>query len=98
MNIYVGNLSYEVNEDDLRETFETYGQVSSSTIIKDKFSGKSKGFGFVEMSESDSAKRAIDSLNGTDYKGRTIKVNEALPRQDRGGMRGPRTGGFGRRD
>lgn len=83
MNIYVGNLSYEVNEDDLRQTFEAYGQVTASTIIKDKFSGKSKGFGFVEMADSDKAKEAIESLNGKDYRGRTLKVNEALPRQER---------------
>ncbi len=90
MNIYVGNLSYEVNEDDLRETFETYGQVTTSTIIKDKFSGKSKGFGFVEMSDNEKGKEAIESLNGKDYRGRTIKVNEALPRQER--PRTPRSG------
>lgn len=90
MNIYVGNLSYEVNEDDLRGTFEAYGQVTASTIIKDKFSGKSKGFGFVEMADSDKGKAAIESLNGKEYKGRTMKVNEALPRQER--PRTPRSG------
>ena len=79
MNIYVGNLSYEVTEDELRATFEEYGQVTTSTVIKDKFSGKSKGFGFVEMAEPESAKNAIEALNGKEYRGRTIKVNEALP-------------------
>ncbi len=92
MNIYVGNLSYEVTEDELRATFEEYGQVTTSTVIKDKFSGKSKGFGFVEMAEPESAKNAIEALNGKEYRGRTIKVNEALPKQDR--PRTPRTGGY----
>ncbi len=92
MNIYVGNLSYEVTEDDLRATFEEYGQVSTATVIKDKFSGKSKGFGFVEMAEAEEAKKAIDALNGKEYRGRTVKVNEALPKQDR--PRPARTGGY----
>ena len=92
MNIYVGNLSYEVTEDELRATFEEYGQVTTSTVIKDKFSCKSKGFGFVEMAEPESAKNAIEALNGKEYRGRTIKVNEALPKQDR--PRTPRTGGY----
>lgn len=92
MNIYVGNLSYDVTEEELKATFEEYGQVTTATVIKDKFSGKSKGFGFVEMAESDSAKNAIEALNGKEYRGRTVKVNEALPKQDR--PRAPRTGGY----
>lgn len=92
MNIYVGNLSYDVTEEELKATFEEYGQVTTATVIKDKFSGKSKGFGFVEMTEADSAKNAIEALNGKEYRGRTVKVNEALPKQDR--PRAPRTGGY----
>lgn len=92
MNIYVGNLSYDVTEEELKATFEEYGQVTTATVIKDKFSGKSKGFGFVEMAEADSAKNAIEALNGKEYRGRTVKVNEALPKQDR--PRAPRTGGY----
>ncbi|MDQ7826595.1 MAG: RNA-binding protein [Candidatus Eremiobacteraeota bacterium] len=101
MNIYVGNLPYEVSEDDLREAFEAYGQVSSATIIKDKFSGKSKGFGFVEMADAAQGKVAIDNLNGKDFKGRAMKVNEAHPRADRrdgGGRGGARGGGGGWRE
>lgn len=90
MNIYVGNLSPEVTEDDLRKSFEAYGQVTSAKIITDKFTGSSRGFGFVEMPRSPEAQAAIHGLNGTDLKGNSLKVNEARPRQDRG------RGGFGR--
>ncbi len=83
MNIYVGNISYELTEDDLRGAFEAFGQVASATIIKDKFSGRSKGFGFVEMSNDAEAKAAIEGVNGKDLKGRAVKVNEAKPRPDR---------------
>jgi len=89
MNIYVGNLSYEVTEDDLRQAFEGFGQVASVTIIKDSDTGKSRGFGFVEMPVEDEAKAAITGMNGKELKGRTLSVNEARPRPEgrRGGRR-----------
>ncbi len=87
MNIYVGNMSYELSEDDLRKAFEAFGQVASATIINDKFSGRSKGFGFVEMPNDAEAKAAIEGVNGKDLKGRAVKVNEAKPRPDRPPMR-----------
>ncbi|MHB8054382.1 MAG: RNA recognition motif domain-containing protein [Candidatus Aminicenantales bacterium] len=92
MNIYVGNLSFSVSETDLREAFAAYGQVSTASIIKDKFSGESRGFGFVEMPTKEEAEKAIAALNGKDLKGRTMTVNEAKPRTDR-----PRTGSGGGR-
>ncbi|MFQ5798314.1 MAG: RNA recognition motif domain-containing protein [Bacteroidota bacterium] len=86
MNIYVGNMSREVTEDDLRQAFEAFGQVASVTIIKDKFSGESRGFGFAEMPTKAEAESAINGLNGKELKGRTLVVNEARPRsQDRRG-------------
>ena len=90
MNIYVGNISRTVTEQDLKEAFEAFGAVSSAAIIKDKFSGESRGFGFVEMPNKEEADKAISGLNGKDLKGRTLTVNEARPRTDR-----PRTGGGG---
>ena len=97
MNIYVGNLPYEVTEADLREAFESFGEVTSATIVKDKFSGESRGFGFVEMPDKAAAQSAISGLNGKEMKGRTLNVNEARPpsggRRDRGGH----GGGGGRR-
>ncbi|ACF45187.1 MAG: RNA-binding protein [Prosthecochloris sp.] len=83
MNIYIGNLPYNITEDDLREAFNEFGQVDSANIIIDKFSGRSKGFGFVEMPNDEDAEKAIDSLNDTDFNGRTIKVNQARPREER---------------
>jgi len=88
MNIYVGNLSRETTEDDLRQAFEALGQVESANIIKDKFSGESRGFGFVEMADQSAATAAISGLNGTELNGRTLNVNEARPRTDKGGNRG----------
>ena len=91
MNIYVGNLSRDVTEEDLRQEFEAFGQITSVTVIKDKFSGQSRGFGFVEMPAKAEAQSAIDGLNGKDLKGQTLSVNEARPRtEDRrgGGRRG----------
>ena len=82
MNIYVGNLSRDVTEDDLKEAFEAFGELASVNVIKDKFSGKSRGFGFVEMPSEDEAKSAVDGLNGTDLKGESLNVNEARPRTD----------------
>jgi len=85
MNIYVGNLLREATEDDLRQAFEAFGQVTSVKIITDRYTGDSRGFGFVEMSNNQEAKSAISGLDGKDLKGRTLKVNEARPRNDRGG-------------
>jgi RNA recognition motif-containing protein len=83
MNMYVGNLAYSVTEDDLKSAFSEFGEVESVNIIKDKYSGQSKGFGFVEMPDNSEADKAIKALNGTDLKGRDIKVNQAKPRGDR---------------
>ena len=102
MNIFIGNLSYNVSEGDLRQTFEAFGQVASATVIKDEQSGRSKGFGFVEMLEEAEAQSAIAALNGQAFKGRTITVNEARAQadnrrgRDRGGE-GDRRGGGHRR-
>ena len=97
MNIYVGNLSYEVTEKDLREAFEGFGEIESVKIIKDNYTGRSKGFGFVEMSNNADAQSAINGLNDKELKGRTIKVNTARPRTEnrggRGGYGGGRRGG-----
>ncbi len=82
MNIYVGNLNYGITEDELREVFEKYGEVTSAKIISDKYSGRSKGFGFIEMTNDEEAKEAIENIDGTDVKGRNIKVNQARERND----------------
>jgi RNA recognition motif-containing protein len=84
MNIYVGNLSYDVLGENLRQTFEAFGQVSSATIVKDKYSGQPRGFGFVEMPDQAEAQAAIQNLNGKELLGRQMNVNEARPRTDRG--------------
>lgn len=108
MKIYVGNLTYQVTEDELRQAFEQFGQVESVTIIKDKYSGQSKGFGFVEFASKTEGQAAIEGLNGKDLKGRTLNVNEARPRTEgsrggggygggRGGDRGGKGGGYGDR-
>ena len=83
MNIYVGNLSYGVSDDQLREVFEAYGTVSSAKVISDKYSGRSKGFGFVEMDDDNEAKSVIEDLDGAEIDGRAVKVNEARPREER---------------
>jgi len=88
MNIYVGNLSKEVSEEDLRLAFEPFGTVESAAVIKDKFTGQSKGFGFVEMSSKEEGQSAIDELNGTELKGKPLTVNEARPRTENRGGRG----------
>lgn len=93
MNIYIGNLSSDVVDDDLRQAFEAFGEVASATVIKDKFSGDSRGFGFVEMPSQDEAKSAIEGLNGNDLKGQSLTVNEARPRSERRGGRGGYGGG-----
>ena len=95
MNIFIGNLSYNVTESNLRQAFETFGQVVSATVIKDEQSGRSKGFGFVEMPVQAEAQSAIEVLNGKALKGRTITVNEARPRAD--DRRGRDRGGGGDR-
>jgi RNA recognition motif-containing protein len=93
MNIYAGNLSFDVTEEDLRQAFESYGQVESVTIVKDKYSGQSRGFGFVEMPSKAEATSAINGLNEKELKGRTLNVNEARPRSDSRGGKGGRGGG-----
>jgi RNA recognition motif-containing protein len=97
MNIYVGNLSYEVTEEDLKEAFEVFGEVETVKVIKDNYTGRSKGFGFVEMSNNAGAQAAINGLNDKELKGRTVKVNTARPRTEnrrgRGGYGGGRRGG-----
>jgi len=110
MNIYVGNLSNDVTDEDLRQQFEEFGQVESATVIKDKFSGESRGFGFVEMPSKEEASAAIAGLQERDLKGRKINVNEARPRpaghgdgkrgdskhgRREGGRRGGRGEGYG---
>ncbi len=104
--LYVGNLPFSTTEDDLRQMFVAFGEVASVTIINDKFSGRSKGFGFVEMPNDEEAMKAIEGLNGKEMGDRPITVNEARPMEDRprrdfgGGDRGGRggSGGYGRRD
>lgn len=95
MNIYVGNLSRETTDEDLKQAFEAFGQVESVNIIKDRFSGESRGFGFVEMPTKDEAMAAIEGMNGQDLNGNAVNVNEAKPREDR--PRGGRGGGRGGR-
>jgi len=99
MNIYVGNLAYGVTQDELREAFAAYGEVESANLIMDKFTGESKGFGFVEMPNNSEADAAIKALNEQPMKGRPIRVNQAKPRAERGGGGGGRggPGGGGRR-
>ena len=100
MNIYVGNISYEVTEEELKEAFAVFGKVDTVKVIKDNYTGRSKGFGFVEMSAKAEAQSAIEGLNGKDLKGKRLNVNEARPRAEgqRGGARpgGPRPGGGSR--
>jgi RNA recognition motif-containing protein len=99
--LYVGNLSYEVTSDELQNVFSEFGQVQSATVIIDKMSNRSKGFGFVEMEDDASADNAISSLDGKEYKGRNLRVNEAKAQESRppggggGGFRGGRGGGGG---
>ncbi len=91
MNIYVGNLSFEATEDDVRQAFEAHGAVSSASLITDRETGRPRGFGFVEMPNDEEARKAISSINETEIAGRAVKVNESKPREDRG----PRGGGGG---
>lgn len=92
--MYVGNLSFHLNSDDLQEFFSQAGTVESAKVIEDRQTGRSRGFGFVEMSTEDEAKSAIEKFDGEDFEGRNIVVNEARPREDRGG--GNRGGGYNR--
>ncbi len=93
VNIYVGNLSYEASEDDLRAAFEQHGEVASVKVIKDRETGRPRGFAFVEMPDDEQGHAAIEKMNGYAMNGRTLNVTEARPRDDRG----PRGGGGGRR-
>ncbi len=93
MNVYVGNLSRQVTEEDLRQAFEAFGKVESVNIIKDKFTGEPRGFGFVEMPAKAEAQSAINELNGKELKEQTLRVNEARPRPE-GRRGGGRRGGF----
>jgi cold-inducible RNA-binding protein len=95
MKLYVGNLSYESTEDDLRDAFSNHGEVASVNVITDRDTGRPKGFAFVEMTDSEEAQTAMRSLNGTDLGGRQIKVDEARPRRENDQRRG---GGGGHRD
>ena len=88
VNIYVGNLSYDASDNDLRQAFEKHGEVSSAQVVSDRETGRSRGFGFVEMPDATQAKQAIEALNNTEIVGRTVTVNEARPKTDR-----PRSGG-----
>ncbi|MBI5916514.1 MAG: RNA-binding protein [Bacteroidetes bacterium] len=88
MNIFAAKLSFDTQSDDLREAFEEFGEVSSASVITDKFTGKSKGFGFVEMPNDEEARKAIAELNDSELDGRTIVVKKAEPREDRGGSGG----------
>ena len=97
MNIYVGNLSFEASENDIRGLFAPFGQVSSVSLIKDKFTGQSRGFAFVEMPNQGEAQKAIQGLNGKDFKSRALTVNAARPREERPGGGGGGRGGGDRR-
>ena len=95
--LYVGNLSYSVTSEDLQELFEQYGRVSSAQVLSDRETGRSRGFGFVEMDNDAEADAAIESLDGNDHEGRRLTVNEARPRTPGGGPRGGGGGGYGGR-
>jgi RNA recognition motif-containing protein len=94
MNIYVSNLSFNIQDEDLREFFAEYGEVTSAKVITDKFTGKSRGFGFVEMSDDEAAKKAIAELDQAAVDNRTIRVQEAKPKEDKPSRQGGGGGGF----
>jgi RNA recognition motif-containing protein len=96
MNIYVSNLNFRTKSDSLQELFEQYGEVSSANVITDRESGRSRGFGFVEMPNDEDARKAIEALNDTDFDDKRLTVNEARPKTDRDDRGGNRGGGFGR--
>lgn len=93
--VFVGNLSYAVTQEDLTELFDPFGKVVSATVVMDRFTGQSKGFGFVEMGSGEEAEKAVQALNGKDLKGRNLTVAEAKPQRESGGS-GGRRGGYGR--
>jgi len=95
MNIYIGNLPFNMGEEELKEIFEEYGEVSSVKVVMDKLTGRSKGFGFVEMDDDSSANKAIEELNNAEVAGRNIKVNESKPRENNSRGGGDRRGGGG---
>jgi len=95
MKVYVGNLPYSIDEEKLKELFSSYGEVGEVTVIKDKFSGRSKGFGFVTLEDDEAAKKAIEEMNDKDIEGRKLKVNEAKPMDPDRPRRPQRSGGFG---
>ena len=97
MNLYVGNLLFNVSENDLRSAFEQFGEVTEVRLIMDKFSGKSKGFGFIEMPSKEEADKAIEEMDGQDFMGRALKVNVAKPKTDRRSGGGSRPRGFSSR-
>lgn len=92
-NLYIGNLSYRTTDQDLAELFGQFGEVVSARVVMDRETNRSRGFGFVEMKSADDAKAAVEKLDQTDFMGRQMRVNEARPREDRGGGRGPRRPG-----
>ena len=94
-NIYVSNLSFRINDEDLKQTFAEYGEVISAKVIADNYSGKSRGFGFVEMDSPEAAASAITMFHGKDFQGRDLSVSEARPRNESGA---PRSGGYNRND
>lgn len=99
MNLYVGNLSFSTGNDELRAAFEPYGTVSDARVVNDRETGRARGFGFVEMSNDNEGRAAINALNGKELGGRALTVNEARPREDRGGggSRGGSRGGYSNR-
>ena len=98
MNIYVANIPWKASEEELKGLFAEYGEVDSAKIIVDKFTQRSRGFGFIEMKDDEAGRRAINELNGHDFMGKNLVVNEARPKEDRGDRGGNRGGGYGRRD
>ena len=97
MNIYISNLSFKVEDSDLKQLFEEYGEVSSAKVITDRYTGRSRGFGFVEMPDNEAAQKAVTELNQAEYDGKVITVNEARPREDRPNKGGHSGGGGDRR-
>ncbi|MBV9216025.1 MAG: RNA-binding protein [Acidobacteria bacterium] len=95
MKLYVGNLSFQTSSQELEELFSSIGSVDSATVVEDRETGRSRGFGFVEMASQEDGEKAIAEFNGTQFGGRDIKVNEAKPREDRGGRGGYNGGGYG---
>jgi RNA recognition motif-containing protein len=94
-NIYVGNLPWSATADDLLQLFQAHGQVARAQVITDRETGRSRGFGFVEMANDDEATKAVEALNGSQFQGRALTVNEARPREERGGGGGGGGGGYG---